>query len=188
MTSMKNYIILLLGIFLLSAYPIYDLSLDAARSRAKAQNIPYFVNVYADWCVVCKHMEETALSDSRVQSKINNFYEYTALDLESEDGQLFAVQQNIQTLPALFIFDPQDQVLYRSERAHSVEDLITVLDRFKTSKKSNYSYTPEAEKPSSRRVVITSKPERKKSTTRKKASKRKKRKSKKKKEKIYSPW
>jgi thioredoxin-related protein len=44
-----------------------------------------FIDFYADWCVYCKKMDQTAFKDSKVISKLNDSYYAVKMNVESKD-------------------------------------------------------------------------------------------------------
>jgi len=51
-----------------------------------------FVNFYADWCTICKQMEQSAFTDFAVVNELNTNYYAVKMNIESTDTIVFGNQ------------------------------------------------------------------------------------------------
>lgn len=51
-----------------------------------------FVNFYADWCTICKQMEQSAFTDIAVINELNTNYYAVKMNIESKDTIVFGNQ------------------------------------------------------------------------------------------------
>ncbi|MCG6948290.1 MAG: thioredoxin family protein [Acidobacteria bacterium] len=82
----------------------WEKDLPAALERAKDEGKPVLVNFYADWCVWCKRLESTTLSDARVASFLQDQVVPLSLDVEG-DGRALSDQYRVDGLPTVIVLD-----------------------------------------------------------------------------------
>lgn len=105
----------------------YEGSLPEARVQAAAEDKLIFIEVYADWCTVCKVMEESTFRDPEVMDLIDAHFLAWKVNIESTQGKLFAIQEDVQVLPALLILDAQGQKLMQIDQALQPKALLKML-------------------------------------------------------------
>ena len=74
----------------------------AALDRALASGQPTVVELYADWCTICKKLERTTLSSAEVVSKLADV---NALKLDYDRNTGLMSEFNIPGPPAILFFD-----------------------------------------------------------------------------------
>jgi len=104
-----------------------EISLTTAREMAREEGKHIFLEFYADWCVPCKWMEETALADKEVKEILSQNYIALRVDIDDFDG--FAVKEHygIKVLPTMLIVDEHGKVVRRKEQSMSPEMLLDLL-------------------------------------------------------------
>lgn len=80
-------------------------SWDAALVRAQAEQKPIAAVFYADWCIWCKRLEETTLSDGAVASFLAEQAVAIRLDVDG-DGEAVSEQFNVDGLPTVVFVNP----------------------------------------------------------------------------------
>lgn len=101
----------------------------SALDQAQAEGKMVFVDVYASWCTACKLMDESTFTSGEVVSLINEHFIPVKIDVESLEGKLFAVQENVQTLPAIIVLDDSGKRLAKVNKALEVDAMIQMLKR-----------------------------------------------------------
>jgi thiol:disulfide interchange protein len=82
---------------------------------AVKENKLIFIDVYADWCLPCKNMDEDVFSKQGVAEFMNsNFINYK-VDGEKFNGPDLGLQFDIGGYPTLLILDQRGQVVERYE-------------------------------------------------------------------------
>jgi thioredoxin-related protein len=81
-------------------------SLAAARERAKAENKPILVDLWADWCTWCKRLEKDVFSTPVFKQYTNGF---VLLRVDTEDGgegTRLMEDYEVESLPTTLILSP----------------------------------------------------------------------------------
>ncbi|NND09097.1 MAG: DUF255 domain-containing protein [Saprospiraceae bacterium] len=110
-----------------SGIQFYPGSLQEVRSEAALQDKLVFVEVYADWCTVCKVMEESTFRNPEVVDLIDQHYLAWKVNIESTPGKLFAIQEGIKVLPSLLVLDKNGRQLSKIDQALQPSALLKVL-------------------------------------------------------------
>jgi len=80
-------------------------TLAAALEKAKLENKPVFVDVFAVWCGPCKRMAATAFTDPKVAEFYNKHFINVKVDGEKNDGPAVMSQFGITAYPTLLYFN-----------------------------------------------------------------------------------
>ena len=78
--------------------------LPAALERARAEGKPVLVNFYANWCVWCKRLESTTLSDNDVKTVLRDRVVPVRLDVDG-DGRELSNKYHVDGLPTILVLD-----------------------------------------------------------------------------------
>ena len=97
--------------------------------RAQLEDKLIFVDVYAPWCTSCKLMEESTFRSNEVATLLNRHYVPVKIDIESLEGEIFATQENISTLPALLVLNQEGDKLTQVNEALQTEDMLKLLKK-----------------------------------------------------------
>jgi len=103
--------------------------IDLARSQDKL----VFLDVYTDWCMPCKMMDEDVFTDKRLGAFFNeNFISYK-VDAEKDSGPLLAELYEVLGYPTLLFLDQAGKVLvskagvaYQREMYNLAEEAIAL--------------------------------------------------------------
>lgn len=87
--------------------------LDSALVEAKQINKPIFIDFYTTWCAYCKQLDETTLSDPKVQEKLSKNYVVAKIDADKYPD--IASNYKIYGYPTLLILDSNGVELKRIE-------------------------------------------------------------------------
>ena len=90
-------------------------SLEQALASSRQAGKPVLVDFFAEWCVACKVLEETTLSNQAVLTQMQGFDLYRVDITEiNADSQAIMAQYNILGLPALVFFTPTSTEIPKS--------------------------------------------------------------------------
>lgn len=98
-------------------------------NRAQSEDKLIFVDVYASWCTSCKLMEESTFRSEDVTDLINDHYVPVKLNIESLEGEIFAVQEGITVLPALLVLNKKGNKLTQVNQALQAEGMVKLLKK-----------------------------------------------------------
>ncbi len=115
-------LLLVAGIFGLSHYngpekpalPFTTISnqaeLQQQLAAAKAQGKPVMLDLYADWCVACRELDEKTFRDPNIQQSLRHYHLLRA-DVSANSREHQALMQELQVLglPNVLFFDAQSQ-------------------------------------------------------------------------------
>ncbi|MGF7119391.1 thioredoxin family protein [Methanobacterium oryzae] len=87
--------------------------LDSALVEAKQTNKPVFIDFYTTWCAYCKQLDETTLSDPRVQEKLSKNYVVAKIDADKYPD--IASNYKIYGYPTLLVLDSNGVEIKRIE-------------------------------------------------------------------------
>ncbi len=83
-----------------------------AIAKAKKENKPVFLDVYAAWCGPCKLLKRQTFVDKDVVKFYNENFINISLDGEKSDGAILAQKYQIPGYPTLIILDNKENPLY----------------------------------------------------------------------------
>jgi uncharacterized protein YyaL (SSP411 family) len=93
-----------------------------ALAKAKAENKPIFLDIYATWCGPCKMLKRNTFTDTKVGAYFNQHFINVELDGEQGDGLALAKQLRISGYPSLFVIDKNgNPVVFSSGYIHPEE-------------------------------------------------------------------
>lgn len=106
------FITLLLVSFTSSEKVVYKKGIDffkgtytEALVKAKEENKPVFLDVYASWCGPCKKLKKTTFKDEEVGEYFNKNFICIAIDGETEEGKAILDKYRVRSYPTLIIAD-----------------------------------------------------------------------------------
>jgi len=76
-----------------------------ALEKAKAENKPIFLDIYATWCGPCKMLKKKTFSHKAVGDYYNQNFINIAVDGETSKGRELAYKYSINGYPTLLILD-----------------------------------------------------------------------------------
>jgi len=100
---------------------VWQTSILKAMKIAKKENKPIFVELYADWCTICKSLEKNILPDPQVQSSLNG---YVKVRLNGEEFPNLMERYEVQGFPTLLFLDKYANYIQRLSGMPSKELLI----------------------------------------------------------------
>ncbi len=90
-------------------------SWDEALLKAKKENKPIFLDVYASWCRPCKLLKQETFPNPDAGNYFNDNFINVTIDAEKGDGVALAKKLKVYGYPSLFILNSEgDPVLYNT--------------------------------------------------------------------------
>lgn len=103
-------------------------TLSAVLDKAEIENKVVFVDMYTNWCLPCKIMDENVFSDPGIASFMNdNFLNYKVNTEKGTGPNLRDVYEVIQ-YPTLLFLDSKGRVLVRKEGSVGQTDLMNLAN------------------------------------------------------------
>jgi thiol:disulfide interchange protein DsbD len=101
-----------------------------AWAAAKDQSKPLLVDVYADWCVACKELDEKTYVVPNVVQRTGNFVRLK-LDFTKQNAWVEDMKKKykITGMPTVMLFDPSGEEIARFTGFKSADDFVAVLDQ-----------------------------------------------------------
>jgi len=101
----------------LAVHFIKNSSLMDVTEKADREGKLVFLDLYTDWCLPCKLMEEDVYSDENIGDFMNdNFISYK-VNAEKGNGPNLKLLYNIESFPGLLFLDKNGRVLEQKEGA-----------------------------------------------------------------------
>ncbi len=85
--------------------------LSKVLDKAAAQNKLVFVDVYTDWCLPCKLMDEDVFTHQETADFMNEHFVNYKIDAEKNEGPDIQIIYNIQAYPTLLFLDSKGKVI-----------------------------------------------------------------------------
>ncbi len=104
------------------------ISLSEARELSAETGRYTFIKFGADWCITCKLMEETALTDKRIVNILDSKFVVLDVDIDQASGSRIKDEFYINQLPTLIILDDLGNQVRRQEGAIGTTDLFNMLE------------------------------------------------------------
>lgn len=99
-------------------------------AKAKAENKPIFVDLYATWCGPCKVMAKNVFTDNNVGNKFNASFVNYKIDAEKGEGITLAKKYNIKGYPTFIFVDPtNEKEVYRVMGAMTATEFNAEADK-----------------------------------------------------------
>jgi thioredoxin 1 len=83
----------------------FEGTLQQALEKAKAEQKPLFIDIYASWCGPCKMLRNNTFTDKEVGTFFNANFISMSLDGEQGDGAVLAGRYRIPGYPTLIILN-----------------------------------------------------------------------------------
>ncbi|MDR0660623.1 MAG: thioredoxin family protein [Prevotellaceae bacterium] len=94
-------------------------------AKAKAENKPIFVDLYATWCGPCKVMAKNTFTDNNVGNKFNASFISYRIDAEKGEGLTLVKKYPIKGYPTCIFVNPSDEKeIYRFMGARTPSELL----------------------------------------------------------------
>lgn len=102
------------------------ISLEAALKKAKAENKPLFIDVYATWCGPCKYLTNEVFVDGDLGAYMNKHFINLKLDGEKGDGDYLMAEFGLDAYPTMLFLSPDKEELNRIVGAAGADEILEV--------------------------------------------------------------
>ncbi|WP_409416795.1 thioredoxin family protein [Flavobacterium sp. PS2] len=89
-----------------------DITYKDALVKAKQENKPVFIMLYATWCPHCNAMKNSTFQDATVMAFLKDNYICVWKDIDKEEGLALKTKFDTKSLPSFLIVDANETVLY----------------------------------------------------------------------------
>ena len=103
----------------------FEGTLAEAKAKAKYENKPLFVDIYAVWCIHCKKLDKKVFTQAAVSDYFNANFINFKMDAEKGEGIQFVKDNKIKAYPTLLFFDADGKTLLKNTGAVSSEKLLS---------------------------------------------------------------
>jgi len=105
----------------------WSTNIEGSLREAAAAGKPVLLEFTASWCVYCKRMEKTTLTDPAVAARIAEHF--VAVRVDADKHKDLVSELGIKGLPAILIVSPDLQIIERISGFQTPEALVTKLDQ-----------------------------------------------------------
>jgi thioredoxin-related protein len=102
------------------------ISLDEAVKKAKVENKPIFIDVYATWCGPCKYLSREVFVEDELGAYMNANFINLKLDGEEGDGDYLMAEFGLDAFPTMLFLSPNQEELNRIVGALSAEEILDI--------------------------------------------------------------
>ncbi|MDX1684509.1 MAG: thioredoxin family protein [Saprospiraceae bacterium] len=107
-----------------------------AKKEALASGKHQLVEFVAEWCLPCKHMDETTFANDRVKKYLSDNYVSVKVDIDQFDGFALKEQYEVRYLPTIVILDPEGELVSKIENALGPVELLDKLKSISDARES----------------------------------------------------
>lgn len=104
-------------------------TLTDITEQAASEGKLIFMDIYADWCLPCKLMNEDVYSDKNISDFLNDNFISVKVNAEKGNGPNMTVLYNVSSFPGLLFLDEKGRVLERKEGAAYHTELRQMAER-----------------------------------------------------------
>lgn len=97
-------------------------------TRASAENLNIFVDVYATWCGPCKWMDANVFELESAGDYMNKEFINVKIDGDGEYGYTFARENGLEAYPSFFLFNSERQLMNKIVGAKPWEEFQEALE------------------------------------------------------------
>lgn len=137
---MRNHFLIILVLMLLHlgascqsetvGIQFFEGSWEALLAKAKADNKPFFVDVYASWCGPCKVMDKATFKDQNVGNYANKHYLAYKLNAEKGEGPELSRRYRVAAYPTVLFFNAKGELVGRSVGLLYPDDFLAQLEGY----------------------------------------------------------
>lgn len=104
-----------------------DITYKDALVKAKQENKPVFIMLYANWCPHCNAMKNSTFQDATVMAFLKDNYICVWKDIDKEEGLALKTKFDTKSLPSFLIVDANETVLYNLKGEIKTADFLNEI-------------------------------------------------------------
>lgn len=107
----------------------YQGTLTSAKQQAGREGKLYMVDFVANYCYMCKMMDETTFTDYRVVNYLKEHYIPVKINIDDFDGIMWKQKYSVRLLPTIMLFNSKGEVVARYEESMGGTKLLGILEQ-----------------------------------------------------------
>lgn len=111
----------------------FEGSLTSAKEKARVEGKLFMVDFVANYCYMCKMMDETTFRNENVVSYTDNHYVSLKVNVDDFDGFAWKQKYNVKVLPTILIFNSNGDVVGRYEESLGSARMLEILKKHNVS-------------------------------------------------------
>jgi thiol:disulfide interchange protein len=108
-------------------------SYNAAKNQAVSKRKPMMLFFTAKWCMSCRAMKRSVMTDDNVEMAVNRGFVPMEIDVDSPDSQSLVKRYHIDATPTTVVVDPMGNELARREGNVGADEFLNMLKSAKPS-------------------------------------------------------
>lgn len=129
---------------------------EVAKSQASLQGKLFFVDFVANYCFLCKLMDETTFLDENLIDYVEQHYIPIKVNVDDfiNDGYAWKKKFKVKVLPTILIFNSRGEEIKRLEESMSASRLLTVLEEYNQPQNRKKTNPPNKESEEDKPVIF----------------------------------
>lgn len=111
----------------------FEGSLTSAKEKAMVEGKLFMVDFVANYCYMCKMMDETTFRNENVVSYTDKHYVSLKVNVDDFDGFAWKQKYNVKVLPTILIFNSNGDVVGRYEESLGSARMLEILQKHNVS-------------------------------------------------------
>lgn len=126
--------------------------IKGALAEAASTDKPVFVDVWANWCVPCKHMDKTTYVDPAVVKLMQDF---VPLKVDQDSSEVFCERNNVEGLPLVLYLDGEGREIGRRMGLQETDTLLESMQIVKDGYPAYLETIDRAKEPEPAEAIAT---------------------------------
>lgn len=104
-------------------------TLSSVLDRAESENKLIFLDIYTDWCLPCKLMDEEVFTDKSTADFMNDRFLNYKVNAEKGEGPDLNYLYEVEVYPTLLFLDSKGRIIVRNDGAAFHTELKNLADQ-----------------------------------------------------------